>query len=191
MSFASVSRCLQQTSRTFARTKPPRSVVLPTRYFSSSARRWLEIQRPIAQPTHLLSLPSKEYLEEEEIDAKVLAPEDVSLTITDRAAEQLRAIAKREGNPDAALRIAVDSGGCHGYQYKMELAKSRAGDDYQFTHPTIQPSNILVDAISLGLLNGSTVDFATELIGSSFRVTENPHAKGSGCGCGVSWELKT
>ncbi|KAF8909897.1 hypothetical protein CPB85DRAFT_1390803 [Mucidula mucida] len=190
MSFASVSRCLQQTSRTFARTKLtswPLAVTYAILF--SSASRWLELQQPpIAQPIHL---PSQEYLEEEEIDAQVLAPEDVSLTITDRAAEQLRAIAKREGNPDAALRIAVDSGGCHGYQYKMELAKSRSGDDYQFTHPTIQPSNILVDAISLGLLNGSTVDFATELIGSSFRVTENPHAKGSGCGCGVSWELKT
>lgn len=58
-----------------------------------------------------------------------------------------------------------------------------------FTHPTIAPSNVLVDAVSFSLLNGSTIDFATELIGSSFRVLDNPHAKGSGCGCGVSWEL--
>lgn len=43
--------------------------------------------------------------------------------------QQLRAISKRENNPDAALRIAVESGGCHGYQYKMELATSRSGDD--------------------------------------------------------------
>jgi iron-sulfur cluster assembly 2 len=47
-----------------------------------------------------------------------------------------------------------------------------------------------VDAVSLSLLNGSTIDFATELIGSSFHVLDNPQAKGSGCGCGVSWELK-
>lgn len=59
-----------------------------------------------------------------------------------------------------------------------------------FTHPTIQPSNILVDPVSLSLLNGSTVDFTTELIGSRFEVADNPHAKG-GCGCGISWELKT
>lgn len=59
-----------------------------------------------------------------------------------------------------------------------------------FEHPTLKPSNILVDAVSLSLLNGSTVDFATELIGSSFRIVDNPQAKGSGCGCGVSWELK-
>ena len=59
-----------------------------------------------------------------------------------------------------------------------------------FAHPNIRPSNILIDAVSFTLLNGSTIDFAVELIGSSFRVAHNPQAKGSGCGCGVSWELK-
>ncbi|KAJ2931297.1 hypothetical protein H1R20_g5829, partial [Candolleomyces eurysporus] len=143
-----------------------------------------------AQPTIVLDTPSREYLEEEELDVELIPPEQVKLVITDRAAEQLRSITARENNPDAALRIAVESGGCHGYQYKMELAKSRSPDDYHFTHPTIQPANILIDAVSLGLVNGSTIDFATELIGSSFRVDNNPQAKGSGCGCGVSWELK-
>jgi iron-sulfur cluster assembly 2 len=47
---------------------------------------------------------------------------------------------------------------------------------------------VIVDVVSFGLLKGSTVDFATELIGSSFRILNNPQAKGSGCGCGVSWE---
>jgi len=120
----------------------------------------------------------------------VIPPNEIRIELTDRAAEQLRTIASRDSNPDAALRIAVESGGCHGYQYKMELAEKRRSDDYHFTHPTLRPSNILVDAISMSLLNGSTIDFATELIGSSFRVLDNPQAKGSGCGCGVSWELK-
>ncbi|EDR09121.1 uncharacterized protein LACBIDRAFT_326486 [Laccaria bicolor S238N-H82] len=93
-------------------------------------------------------------------------------------------IATREKNPDAALRVSVESGGCHGYQYKMDLAKERLPDDYHFTHPTIKPSNVFVDAISFSLLNGSTIDFATELIGSSFRVNDNPRSKGTGCGCG-------
>ncbi|KIK09309.1 hypothetical protein K443DRAFT_453614 [Laccaria amethystina LaAM-08-1] len=99
-------------------------------------------------------------------------------------------IATRENNPNAALRVSVESGGCHGYQYKMDLAKDHLPDDYHFTHPTIKPSNVFVDAISFSLLNGSTIDFATELIGSSFRVNDNPRSKGTGCGCGVSWELK-
>ncbi|KAG6920049.1 hypothetical protein DXG01_010117 [Tephrocybe rancida] len=144
----------------------------------------------VGKPTLLLSTPSPEYLEQEEIDVDLPPPEDVNLVITDRAAEQLRSISARENDPNAALRIAVESGGCHGYQYKMELATGTSLDDYHFTHPTLQPSNVLVDAVSLSLLNGSTIDFATELIGSSFRVADNPKSKGSGCGCGVSWELK-
>ncbi|KAH7104086.1 hypothetical protein BKA62DRAFT_615484, partial [Auriculariales sp. MPI-PUGE-AT-0066] len=89
-----------------------------------------------------------------------------------------------------ALRIAVESGGCHGYQYKLEVARTREPDDYHFTHPSITPSNVYVDPISLGLLKGSTIDFKTEHIGSSFRITDNPQSKDSGCGCGVSWEAK-
>lgn len=64
-------------------------------------------------------------------------------------------------------------------------AKSSASD--------IEPSNtglILIDALSLSLVKGSTLDYATELIGSSFRLVDNPQAGGKGCGCGVSWELK-
>ncbi|KAI0079819.1 hypothetical protein K474DRAFT_1683021 [Panus rudis PR-1116 ss-1] len=104
--------------------------------------------------------------------------------------KQLRNIAQRQNNENAGLRIAVESGGCHGYQYKMELATKRNPDDYHFSHPTIKPSNVIIDAVSMSLVKGSVIDFATELIGSSFRVAENPQAKGSGCGCGVSWELK-
>ncbi|KDR75284.1 hypothetical protein GALMADRAFT_69637 [Galerina marginata CBS 339.88] len=142
------------------------------------------------QPTVVLFTPSREDIEKEELDVDLTPPEQIKLEITDRAAQQLMNIAEREKNQNAALRIAVESGGCHGYQYKMDLATSRSPDDYQFSHPSIKPSNILVDAVSLSLLNGSTIDFSTELIGSSFRVAHNPQAKGSGCGCGVSWELK-
>ncbi|KAL5501887.1 ISA2 [Sanghuangporus vaninii] len=140
----------------------------------------------------LLRIPSKEDIEEAELDVEVLPPEDCNVLVTERAAEQLRRISTRENDPDAALRISVESGGCHGYQYKLSLTSvnERQPDDYHFAHPTLRPSNILVDAVSLPLLKGSTLDFVTELIGSSFRVSDNPQAKGSGCGCGVSWELK-
>ncbi|KAJ7714345.1 hypothetical protein DFH07DRAFT_863451 [Mycena maculata] len=173
---------------------PLRAIPIATRARSlatSRPRRAAVATKPPSQPTILLSSPSPEYIEQEEIDVDLLPPDQAQIVITDRAAEQLRSISAREADPGAALRIAVESGGCHGYQYKMELAKSRALDDYHFSHPIVKPSNILVDAVSLSLLNGSTIDYATELIGSSFRVLENPHAKGSGCGCGVSWELKT
>ncbi|KAL9711671.1 [4Fe-4S] proteins maturation [Leucoagaricus gongylophorus] len=138
----------------------------------------------------ILQTPSPDYIEQEELDVELLNPEEVKLVITDRAAEQLRSIAVRGNDPTAALRISVESGGCHGYQYKMELAQETQPDDYHFSHPAVKPSNIIIDAVSLSLLNGSTIDYATELIGSSFRVVDNPQAKGTGCGCGVSWELK-
>ncbi|KAF5385836.1 hypothetical protein D9615_002332 [Tricholomella constricta] len=185
----------QQASLWTRRTCPSTLLVRParplTRKFSTTPFRNATLAtHPEGKPTVILSSPSPEYIEQEEINVDLIPPEEVNLVITDRAAEQLRSIATRENNPDAALRVAVESGGCHGYQYRMELATNQSPDDYHFTHPTLQPSNILVDAVSFSLLNGSTIDFATELIGSSFRVAENPKAKGSGCGCGVSWELK-
>ncbi|KIK68950.1 hypothetical protein GYMLUDRAFT_34982 [Collybiopsis luxurians FD-317 M1] len=195
------SRLSSQTLRHIARSVSKESHLIKSsywpsltrirRYTVSAPRRTTVTQHLPSSPTVLLSLPSAEYLEQEEIDVDLLPPEDAKIIITDRAAEQLRKISEREKDPNAALRVAVESGGCHGYQYKMELAKSRSQDDYHFSHPCIKPSNIIVDAVSLTLLNGSTIDFATELIGSSFRVSDNPHSKGSGCGCGVSWELKT
>jgi hypothetical protein len=50
-----------------------------------------------------------------------------------------------------------------------------------FSHPTVRPSNIVVDAVSLSLLKGSLIDFATELIGSNFRVAENPQVRVYSC----------
>lgn len=123
------------------------------------------------------------------MEADIIPEEEVQLMLTDRAAQQLKSISSREGNSHAAIRISVESGGCHGFQYKIELAPQRGPGDYHLTHPGIQPSNLYIDPISLSMINGSTVDFATELIGSSFRVVDNPHAVG-GCGCGVSWEMK-
>ena len=73
----------------------------------------------------------------------------------------------------------------------MELTRQRAPEDYVFEHPVVAQARVIVDAVSLTLLRGSTVDFATELIGSSLRVVNNPQAVGSGCGCGVSWEAKS
>ena len=90
--------------------------------------------------------------------------------------------------------MAIESGGCHGYQYKLDLLdnfdESIEKDDYRFsvTDKDNGPS-VLVDAVSFQLLKGSTLDFSTELIGSSFKILNNPQAQGSGCGCGVSVSL--
>ncbi|KAG2348270.1 hypothetical protein BDR05DRAFT_508529 [Suillus weaverae] len=165
------------------------SALHKTRSFvSSSITRAAPTQVPKSAAL-ISSAPTPDELKAQELDLDITPEEDVKLELTDRAAEQLKSIATREHCPNAGLRIAVESGGCHGYQYTMELASKRNAEDYHFTHPAIIPSNIYIDAVSLGLLNGSTIDFATELIGSSFRIAANPQAKG-GCGCGISWEMK-
>ncbi|KAI0764338.1 hypothetical protein BD413DRAFT_606301 [Trametes elegans] len=161
---------------------------------STSSTRATHAQSIPGQRAELVAYPTPESLpqpeDEDEPDIDLIPPEEATLTITDRAAEKERASADGAARPEPALRIAVESGGCHGYQYKLQVDHNRAPDDYHFSHPHIKPSNVYVDAVSMSLLKGSTVDFATELIGSSFRVAENPQAKGSSCGCGVSWELK-
>ncbi|KDQ11214.1 hypothetical protein BOTBODRAFT_177466 [Botryobasidium botryosum FD-172 SS1] len=138
----------------------------------------------------LISSPSLQEAENDESDVDLVDPSEARIQITNSAAEQLRAISTRENDPNIALRIAVESGGCHGYQYKIDLDSiSDSQADYLFSAPHIRPSNVLIDPVSLSLIKGATLDFATELIGSSFRIKENPQAAG-GCGCGVSWEAK-
>ncbi|CAO1624141.1 unnamed protein product [Sympodiomycopsis kandeliae] len=123
------------------------------------------------------------------------------ILLTDRAIAHLTKIAaKQDDNQSAAFRIAVEPGGCHGYQYKMEIEHKQPDqdtigeeDDFVFQanaseSSNIQPIPILIDSISLTLLRGSTIDYVTELIGSQFSIKDNPQAKGAGCGCGVSWE---
>ncbi|KAI0657677.1 hypothetical protein C8Q70DRAFT_876559, partial [Cubamyces menziesii] len=163
-------------------------------FASTSSARAAQVQHPPTQRAELVSYPSPSSIRQEDEDSDdpevdLVPPEQASLQMTERAAEQLRAVAQKQGG-DAALRVAVESGGCHGYQYRLQLAKKKEPDDYHFSHPRIKPSNIYVDAISLPLMNGATIDYATELIGSSFKVIENPQAKNNGCGCGISWELK-
>ena len=84
------------------------------------------------------------------------------------------------------LRLSVESGGCHGFQYYFKLDKCQESDDIMFSRGR---ARLVVDEISLPFLNGSKVDYADELIGSYFCVTDNPMA-GTGCGCGASFAYK-
>lgn len=126
---------------------------------------------------------------------------------------------EKDGNSRLALRIQVESGGCHGFQYLMSLvtlpdslpaslpasAESETptvrDDDTIFTYISddgdmaldnadlLSAPKIILDAPSLELLNGSKVDFTMELIGSQFKIVDNPLATSS-CGCGTSFDIK-
>jgi len=105
------------------------------------------------------------------------------LTLSQSAAERIRAIGEREGKP-VMLRIAVEGGGCSGFQYQFDLVDQAEADDLRVER---DGSTALVDIVSLALLTGSEIDFVDELAGAEFRV-RNPNAKSS-CGCGVSFSI--
>ncbi|CAJ2506381.1 Uu.00g005110.m01.CDS01 [Anthostomella pinea] len=186
---------------------------------------------------------------------------EMLMEITPRAANRLSQIMTKDSNPHLALRVQVESGGCHGFQYLMSLttlppstipaSASRSTTPPVPTNPAHPPNTsapnppsestvasavtpsttastkpsateigeddtifafvadgkasdggergaeaeaaagpkIVLDGPSLELLKGSKVDFTMELIGSQFKVVDNPLATSS-CGCGTSFDIK-
>lgn len=119
---------------------------------------------------------------------------DMIINITPRAAHRLRAIAEKDSNPELALRVSVESGGCHGFQYLMKLINMPEvdkEDDTVFENDDSgggYRARVVMDEPSLELLKGSSIDYTMELIGSQFKVTGIPGAKSS-CGCGTSFDI--
>ena len=98
----------------------------------------------------------------------------------------------KEANPNIALRVTVESGGCHGFQYLMSLTNTSAispEDDTLFESSDRSGAKVVMDESSLELLKGSKIDFSMELIGSQFKIVGNPAATSS-CGCGTSFDIK-
>jgi iron-sulfur cluster assembly accessory protein len=101
--------------------------------------------------------------------------------VTPRAFERLAEIgAAGDGK---ALRVAVDGGGCSGFQYEIALDEPKA-DDLVLEG---DGQKVVVDSISLPFLANAVIDFSEELIGARF-VIENPNATSS-CGCGTSFSM--
>lgn len=102
-------------------------------------------------------------------------------TVTPRAFERLSQIgAASQGK---VLRVAVEGGGCSGFQYDIAL------DDVKADDLVLQGSGetVVIDAVSLPFLASAVIDFADELIGAKFVIT-NPNASSS-CGCGISFSM--
>src|SRR5215471_13859881 len=108
---------------------------------------------------------------------------EATVTLSSAAARRLKAISSEEGRP-LMLRVAVEGGGCSGFQYKFDLVDHAEEDDLKVER---DGAAAVVDVVSLALLNGSEIDFADELAAAEFRV-RNPNAKSS-CGCGVSFSI--
>jgi iron-sulfur cluster assembly accessory protein len=105
------------------------------------------------------------------------------LTLSPAAAQRIQAIGAKEGRP-VMLRVAVEGGGCSGFQYQFDLVDAAEPDDLKVER---DGAAALVDVVSLALLKGSEIDFVDELAGAEFRI-RNPNAKSS-CGCGVSFSI--
>ena len=106
-----------------------------------------------------------------------------TVTVTASAARRIKEIL--EGEPDKrALRVAVNGGGCSGFQYEFALEADRHDDDIAVEK---DGAMVLIDQTSLVYMGGSEIDFVDDLIGQAFKV-KNPNATMS-CGCGTSFSI--
>ena len=112
------------------------------------------------------------------------AAETAAFRVTARAAAHVAEIAAREGKPSGGLRLAVDAGGCSGFQYRFALEDAPAPDDLVVEEG---PARVFVDPVSLELLAGAELDWTEALIGAHFAI-RNPQAV-SACGCGTSFSV--
>jgi iron-sulfur cluster insertion protein len=107
-----------------------------------------------------------------------------SITVTESAAKRISFLRDQEQAGGANLRIAVSGGGCSGFQYGLSFDDQTNPDDRVFERDGIA---VVVDDVSLDLLNGAEVDFVEDLMGASFQI-RNPNAASS-CGCGNSFSV--
>jgi iron-sulfur cluster insertion protein len=100
------------------------------------------------------------------------------------AVTKLRELIAEEGNPAIKLRVFVQGGGCSGFSYGFTFDQEQNEDDFDFNYEEV---HVIVDAMSMQYLQGSTIDFREDVMGSSF-VINNP-AAASTCGCGSSFSV--
>jgi iron-sulfur cluster assembly accessory protein len=105
------------------------------------------------------------------------------LTLSSAAAARIKTVVGAEPS-GAGLRVAVEGGGCSGFQYEINVAPAPNADDFVVER---DGALLFVDPVSLPFLLGSEVDWVEEIIGAAFKV-RNPNAKSS-CGCGVSFAV--
>ena len=101
------------------------------------------------------------------------------IKFTDNALKQINSLLTKK-DKGSFFRIAIKGGGCSGFKYEFTFDLEKNNDDLNF-------QNILIDKNSADLLKGSEIDYVSELIGESFKITN--HQTKSSCGCGVSFSL--
>jgi iron-sulfur cluster assembly accessory protein len=101
------------------------------------------------------------------------------IKFTDKAIKQVNQLVSTKV-PGTYFRISVLGGGCSGFKYDFSFDKNIDQED-------IKINNIVIDKVSLKILRGSEIDFVSEIMGTSFKIS-NPKTKSS-CGCGISFSI--
>ena len=108
-----------------------------------------------------------------------------TVTLTARAAEKVRMLMADEPAGEAeVLRVAIQGGGCGGFEYALGFDRGATGEDEELEFHGVK---VVIDPASAHYLKGSTVDFVESLQESGFKI-DNPNAAGS-CGCGHSFHV--
>lgn len=110
--------------------------------------------------------------------------EEKRVVLTESAAQRIAMLKVQEQADKALLRIAVSGGGCSGFQYGFSFDDQKNEDDFVFERDGV---GVVVDEVSLDLLNGAEIDFVEDLMGAAFQI-RNPNAASS-CGCGNSFSI--
>jgi iron-sulfur cluster assembly accessory protein len=108
-----------------------------------------------------------------------------TVTLTERAAAEIKGLLERQGMAGAALRVFVSGGGCSGLQYGMAIADEVEEGDEELEQHGVR---MLVDDLSAPHLRGASVDFVEDEMGGGFKI-DNPNAV-RGCGCGSSFSTE-
>ncbi len=105
----------------------------------------------------------------------------MNLNIDESAVKRINELREKQGKNALMLRVRVDSGGCSGFQYKLDLTEETTDQDIKFA------DTVITDDISMGFLEDATILFEKSLIGAEFKI-QNPNTK-AGCGCGTSFSV--
>ena len=119
-------------------------------------------------------------------DQEIVGTADCPITLTERAAQEVKDILEQQGNPEGIrLRVYVAGGGCSGLQYGMALDETLDEGDEIFLDSGV---GIVLAPMDMRYLQGAVVDYVTTPMGGGFKV-ENPNAVKT-CGCGSSFSVE-
>ena len=104
------------------------------------------------------------------------------ITLTESAITRIKDIIIEENNKNSKLRVFVQGGGCSGMSYGFVIEEDINDDDFTIPADDVE---LLVDSISMQYLQGSSIDYKEDIMGSNF-VISNPNAQTT-CGCGSSF----